>query len=109
MTKLPTQARGGEKKNYEQYITGLTLPPSGKEWNIIWSCFLRLFVLDSFHLDVVSDQLVDIRHHRGRLDVHKHERRDYIATKKEATTKSMITFSPKPTKDKTSRYLSSAL
>lgn len=31
---------------------------------------LGLLVLDPLHLDVVADQLIDVRHHRGRLDVH---------------------------------------
>lgn len=74
---------------YKQYNTGLLelqtvcfsinivvtagelLPPGGDNQPLLLRRLpLRLLVLDSLHLDIVTDQLINVRHHGGRLDVH---------------------------------------
>lgn len=46
------------------------------------TAFLRLLVFDSLDFDVVADELVDVRDHRGRLDVHQDEGRYDVAAKR---------------------------
>lgn len=61
---------------------GQLLPPGGRNDMIHWATLtqllsyfsshreLRFLVLDSLHLDIITDKLINVRHHRGRLDVH---------------------------------------